>query len=66
MGDFNVDLLKYDCSCKHQNFLNIMTSIGFLPQILQPTRIPDQSSTVIDNIYGNDHEQVIISGNILI
>ena len=65
-GDFNVDLLKYECSSKHQNFLNMMTSSGFLPHILQPTRISEQSSTVIDNIYGNNLEQEIISGNILI
>ena len=56
-GDFNVDLLKYECSSKHQHFLNMMTSSGFL----QPTRISEQSSTVIDNIYGNNLEQEIIS-----
>ena len=43
-----------------------MTSSGFLPRILQPTRISEQSSTVIDNIYDNNLEQEIISGNILI
>ena len=44
----------------------MMTSSGFLPHMLQPTRISEQSSTIIDNIYGNNLEQEIISGNILI
>ena len=50
-GDFNIDLLKYDTSCKHRDFLNLMVSFGFLPQIIHPTRITDYSSTVIDNIF---------------
>ena len=33
---------------------------------MQPTRITDYSSTVIDNIYGNNFEQDSHSGNILI
>ena len=43
-----------------------MTSFGFLPHILQPTRISDFSSTIIDNIYSNNLEQDSYSGNILI
>ena len=65
-GDFNIDLLKYDTNSKYSDFLNTMTSSGFLPHILQPTRITEYSSTVIDNIYGNNFEQISQSGNILI
>ena len=43
-----------------------MTSFGFLPYILQPTRISDHSTTLIDNIYGNNFEQESVSGNISI
>ena len=43
-----------------------MTSFGFLPHILQPTRITAFSSTIIDNIYSNNIEQETFSGNILI
>ena len=46
-GDFNIDLLKYDTNSKYSDFLNTMTSSGFLPHILQPTRIAEYSSTVI-------------------
>ena len=56
-GDFNIDLLKYDTNNKYSEFLNTMTSFGFLPHLLQPTRITEYSSTVIDNIYGNNLEQ---------
>ena len=52
-GDFNIDLLKYDSNNKYAEFLNTMTSFGFLPHILQPTRISDFSSTIIDNIILN-------------
>ena len=66
LGDFNVDLLKYDSSNSNRDFLNNLTSSGFLPHILQPTRITDYSATLIDNIYGNNFEHETISGNILI
>ena len=64
--DFNINLLKYDTNSKYSDFLNTMTSSGFLPHILQPTRITEYSSTVIDNTYGNNFEQISQSGNILI
>ena len=65
-GDFNIDLLKCDTNNKYSEFINTMTSFGFLPYILQPTRITDHISTVIDNIYGNNFEQGSQNGNILI
>ena len=43
-----------------------MTSFVFLPHFLQPTRITEYRSIVIDNIYGNNFEQDSHSGNILI
>ena len=51
---------------KYSDFLNTMTSFGFLPHILQPTRISDFSSTIIDNIYSKNPEQDLYGGNILI
>ena len=64
-GDFNIDLLKYDTNNKYAEFLNTMTSYGYLPHILQPTRITDFSTTVIDNIHGNSFEHES-GGNILV
>ena len=43
-----------------------MTANGFLPQILQPTRISDSSMTLIDNIYTNTFSSNISGGNVLI
>ena len=65
-GDFNIDLLKYGTINKYAEFLNTLTSLGFLPHVLQPTRITEHSSTIIDNIYGNNFTQETLSDNILI
>ena len=43
-----------------------MTSSGFLPLILQPTRISGDTMTIIDNIYTNSFINDSLSGNILI
>ena len=53
-GDFNIDLFKYDNNPKYQEFYNLVTENGFLPQILQPIRITDSTMTLIDNIYTNN------------
>ena len=65
-GDFNVDLLKYDVSNKHKNFLDMMVSFVFLPHVTQPTRVFENSATLIDNIYTNVIDAETLSGNILI
>ena len=65
-GDFNIDLLKYNSIYKHQEFYNLMTANGYLPQIIQPTRITETTMTIIDNIYTNTFINNIISGNLLI
>ena len=64
MGDFNIDLLQYDSHSNTNDFLNSMTSNSFLSSILQPTRVTDHSSTVIDNIFSNITEFKTSSGNI--
>ena len=43
-----------------------MVSFGFLPQILDPTRVTESSGTIINNIYTNCHEYNHYSDNILI
>ena len=50
-GDINIDLLKYDVNNKHRDFLNMVTSFGYLPYIIHPTRITENTSTLIDNIW---------------
>ena len=49
-----------------QEFYNLMTSHGFIPQITLPTRITDSSMTLIDNIYSDMLLNNTFSGNIII
>ena len=65
-GDFNIDLLKYETNTKYREFYNLMTSNGYLPLIILPTRITDTSQSLIDNIYTNTFTDDNQSGNILI
>ena len=42
--------------------INLLCSYGLLPHILQPTRVTDNTATVIDNIFSNNLQDNIISG----
>ena len=64
--DFNTDFLKIDTNNSYKEFYNSITSHDFLPQIIQPTRLTEHSSTVIDNIYTNTFRSDMVSGNILL
>ena len=64
MGDFNADLLKIDTHSDTCDFYELMSSFGFKPLIMQPTRVTSTSATVIDNIFVNDIEARSMGGNI--
>ena len=49
-GDFNIDLLKVNVKKSNADYLDLILSTGFFPKITLPTRITNQSSTLIDNI----------------
>ena len=49
-GDINIDLLKTNCKST-QNYLDVMTSNNFMPTITAPTRITDNSVSLIDHIF---------------
>ena len=64
MGDFNVDLIKYgEVPCVN-TFYDSITSHGFRPLILNPTRITSKSATLIDNIFVNELSCSSNGGNI--
>ena len=65
-GDFKFDLLKTETNHLTQHFFNLLCSYGFLPHILQPTRVTENMATVIDNILSNNLMDEIISGNVLL
>ena len=65
-GDINFDLLKIDSDHVTQRFFNLLCSFGLLPHVLQPSRVTDNTATVIDNIFSNNIQDNIVSGNILL
>jgi hypothetical protein len=50
-GDFNIDLLKIQDRQIFHDYFDTFISNGFIPKIVLPTRITNQSSTLIDNVY---------------
>ena len=65
MGDFNINLLKYQSHPERNDFINLVVSHYLLPRILHPTRVTDHSATIIDNIFSNNVEPDTVGGNIL-
>ena len=65
MGDFNIDLLKYENHTLTSDFINMITTYQLQPLILHPTRVTDHSSTLIDNIFSNNNFGNILGGSIL-
>jgi hypothetical protein len=66
MGDFNYDLFKIENDHYTECFLEILYCNSFMPLINRPTRITDQSSTLIDNIFFNDFFKTDTEQGILI
>ena len=64
MGDFNINLLKYQSHPETNDFIKLMVSHYLLPHILHPTRVTDHSATIIDNIFSNNVESDTVGGNI--
>ena len=65
LGDFNINLLKYDSNAGVSNFLDTLGSYSILPRVLLPTRITENSHTLIDNIFSTPTANECVSGNIL-
>ena len=65
LGDFNLDLPKFESHPGTNDFLNTLGSSYFQPQILKPTRITDHTATLIDNIFFNSLEHFTVSGNVI-
>lgn len=65
MDDFNIDLLKSEISDLSHNFLLSIQSYSFFPVIDKPTRVYNNSATLIDNIFVNRSDHRISGGNIV-
>lgn len=55
MGDFNIDLLKEESNRPIHEYLNLILTHSFIPTITKPTRITENSATLIDNILTNNY-----------
>ena len=64
LGDFNLDLLRYNDHNITNDFLDTLFSHCYMPLIKNPTRITSHSATLIDNIFVNDLSimQELLSG----
>ena len=71
LGDFNADLIDYGEHADITSFYDLISSHGFRPLILQPTRLRTgtkpgtKAGTLIDNIFINDLSCTSKGGNIL-
>ena len=65
MGDFNLDLLKYENNNYVKEYISIMLSCGFFSLINRPTRVHGNSATLIDHLWSNDFE-IVHNGGILV
>ena len=61
MGDFNICLLKGESNNATLQFINMMHSLNFYPQINKPTRIVDDSMSLIDHIWVNTYRPCFTS-----
>ena len=66
IGAFNIDLLKSE-SCDYSNrFCEQLFTSSFYPLITKPTRVTAHTSTLIDNIFKNNIQQLHSSINAII
>ena len=65
MGDFNINLLRYNENHNSTDFMNQIYSCSLKPCITSLTRLTPQSKTLIDNIFLTDTANEVIAGNIL-
>ena len=54
LGDANYNLINLEKHDETRNYYNNLTSSSFKPLITKPTRITDNSNTLIDHIWTND------------
>ena len=65
MGDFNIDLLKCETSQISHVFLTSLQSCYLISTVDKPTRVYRNSATLIDNIFVNNPDEILLSGNII-
>ena len=65
LGDFTLDLLKYDKHTGTNEFIDyLLSSYMYLPYILHSTRVTGHSQTIIDNIFSNHVSKEAVCRNL--
>ena len=62
VSDLNINTSTFERTPIAKRFLNMLLSCCVLPLITKPTRVSDNSATIIDHILTNDCEHFIIPG----
>lgn len=65
-GDYNIDLMNPNPNHKATDeFIEVMNSMGLYPTITKPTRVTSSSACLIDNIFTNNMEHKMRSGELM-
>ena len=62
MSDSNINTSTIERTPVAKRFLNMLLSCGVLPLITKPTRVSDNSATIIDHVLTNDYDHFITPG----
>ena len=62
MGDINIDLLKFENHKATNDYLNSLLSNSFLPVITLPTRVTQNTASLIDHIFTNSKRNRLEGG----
>ena len=65
LSDFNVNMLNFETHGLTNDYINSLISKSFLPVITLPTRIKNQSATLIDHIWTNKRCNIYKSGIVI-
>ena len=64
LGNYSINLLNCESDKNTCDFLELMLSFSFMPEIMNPTRITPRSQALTDNILYIEVQPKIIAGNI--
>ena len=53
LGDYNIDMLKYNLCTDVTNYTNSLNSVGCNVYVDKPTRVEKKTATCIDHVYSN-------------
>lgn len=62
MADFNINVINYHSHNLTNEFVDMIYSYYSKPLITKPTRITSNSATLIDNLFTNDFDNIVLSG----